>query len=168
MTTVEFLADRAIRSLILIATGTLLLWLLKVKDASIRAVAWTAMLCGSLAIPALTLAFPKTLLPTIRPTVAGVVIRPAEVPVGVSEVVATPVPSAEPPGSVSGYGARSVRLDPPVTYPFEWMRVALDVLCGNLRRNALLRIYAGLLGQGLRLFGRSRPTGQATGEVGDS
>src|SRR6202034_2126974 len=49
MTTVEFLAEWMIRSAILIAGGALLLWLLRVKDSSIRAVVWTAMLCGSLA-----------------------------------------------------------------------------------------------------------------------
>ena len=71
MTPVEFLAEWMFRSSILIASGTLLLWLLRVKDSPIRVVSWTAMLCGSflipiLAISALTLALPKMFLPTIR------------------------------------------------------------------------------------------------------
>ncbi len=170
MTTVEFLAEWMIRSAILIAGGALLLWLLRVKDASIRAAAWTGILCGSfvipaLAIPALTSAFPKMPLPAIRPTAAGVVIRPAEGPVAVSEPAPAPAPSAEPPVSVSGYGARTVRLDPPATrsarhpfnWAFDWMRAALmfyAAACGAM----LLRICAGLL-VGLRLLGRSRATG---------
>ena len=58
MTTVEFLAEWALRSAILILAGALLLWALRVKDSSVRLAAWTAMLIGSLAIPALT-ALPK-------------------------------------------------------------------------------------------------------------
>jgi hypothetical protein len=59
MTTVQFLAEWALRSSILILSGALLLGVLRVKDPSIRLAAWTAMLCGSLAIPALTAALPR-------------------------------------------------------------------------------------------------------------
>jgi hypothetical protein len=41
----QFLAEWALRSSILILSGALLLWALRVKDASIRLAAWTAMLC---------------------------------------------------------------------------------------------------------------------------
>jgi hypothetical protein len=53
MTTIQFLTEWALRSSILILSGALLLWALRVKDPSIRSGAWTAILCGSLAIPAL-------------------------------------------------------------------------------------------------------------------
>ena len=58
MTAVQFLAEWALRSSLPILTGTMLLWALRVKDPSIRLIAWTAMLCGSLAIPALTPVLP--------------------------------------------------------------------------------------------------------------
>ena len=44
MTTIQFLAEWALRSSILILSGALLLWALRVKDPSIRLAAWTAML----------------------------------------------------------------------------------------------------------------------------
>lgn len=67
MTTILFLLEWAIRSSILIASGALLLWALQVRDSSIRLAAWTAMLCGSLAIPLLTTALPNRPLPVTRP-----------------------------------------------------------------------------------------------------
>jgi uncharacterized protein (TIGR03435 family) len=80
MTTIQFLAEWALRSSILILSGTLLLWVLRVKDPSIRLAAWTAMLCGSLAIPALTATLPKVPLTVIR-----VPARPVTVPAIVNE-----------------------------------------------------------------------------------
>ena len=59
MTTIEFLAEWALRSSVLILAGALLLRALRVKDASVRLAAWAALLCGSLAIPALTAALPR-------------------------------------------------------------------------------------------------------------
>ncbi len=109
MTPVGFLAEWIIRSSILIAGGALLLWLSRVKDASIRTVAWTAMLCGSFLIPALTLEFLKTFLPSVRKTAAGVVVLPAEVPppVTVSEPAPAAFPKPEPVGWVAQYAARA-------------------------------------------------------------
>ena len=43
MTTIQFLAEWALRSSILILLGALLLWALRVKDSSIRLAAWIAM-----------------------------------------------------------------------------------------------------------------------------
>ena len=51
MTAVQFLVEWALRSSILILSGALLLRALRVKDPSIRLAAWTAILCGSLAMP---------------------------------------------------------------------------------------------------------------------
>jgi hypothetical protein len=53
------LAGWALRSSVLILCGAGLLWILRVKDAAVRLTAWTALLAGSLAIPALMLLFRK-------------------------------------------------------------------------------------------------------------
>jgi hypothetical protein len=63
MTTIQFLAEWALRSSVLILAGTLLLWLLRIKDPSVRLAACIAMLCGSLAVPMLTGAIPHTAVP---------------------------------------------------------------------------------------------------------
>src|SRR5208337_2385235 len=55
----QFLAEWALRSSILIVSGALLLRALRVKDPSLRLAAWTAMLCASLAVPALMAVLPK-------------------------------------------------------------------------------------------------------------
>jgi hypothetical protein len=62
----QFLAEWALRSSILIVSGALLLRALRVKDPSIRLAAWTAMLCASLAIPALMAVLPKLPLMVLR------------------------------------------------------------------------------------------------------
>ena len=59
MTTIQFLAEWALRSSILIVIGALLLRALCVKDASIRLAAWAAVLCGSLLLPMLTPVLPS-------------------------------------------------------------------------------------------------------------
>ena len=65
MTTIQFLAEWALRSSILIVSGALLLRVLRVKDPSIELAAWTAILFGSLALPALTTALPRVPLLTM-------------------------------------------------------------------------------------------------------
>ncbi len=52
-----FVTEWAVRSSILIAFGAALLWALRVRDASIKLAAWTAMLAGSLTIPLLGAVF---------------------------------------------------------------------------------------------------------------
>src|SRR5215472_3425686 len=96
MTPVEFLAGWIVRSSILIAGGALLLWLSRAKDSSVRAVVWAALLFGSMAIPVLNLASPKTFLPALRKTAAGVVVQTAEVPIAVSEPAPAEVRSIRP------------------------------------------------------------------------
>jgi protein-disulfide isomerase-like protein with CxxC motif len=59
MITENFLIEWAIRSSVFIGSGAVLLWLLRVKDPSIRLAACIAAVCGSLSIPLLTAAFPK-------------------------------------------------------------------------------------------------------------
>ena len=58
MTTIRFLVEWTFRSSALVLGGAILLRALRVKDSSVRLAAWTAMLCGSLAMPLLTAALP--------------------------------------------------------------------------------------------------------------
>ena len=62
MSAIQFLAEWTLRSSILILSGGLLLLIFRIKDSSIRLAAWTAMLCGSLALPLLNVALPKMTL----------------------------------------------------------------------------------------------------------
>jgi multidrug efflux pump subunit AcrA (membrane-fusion protein) len=59
MISIQFLAEWAIRSSILILSGALLLWALRVKSSSIRLAVWVALLCASMALPVLTAALPE-------------------------------------------------------------------------------------------------------------
>ncbi len=138
MTTVEFLAEWALRSAILILGGALLLWALRVKDSSVRLAAWTAMLIGSLTIPALT-ALPKVPLHVMH----------ASAPV----IVETPAPTA--------IFATSTEAAPQlviVPKKFDWTRAMLAIyalVAGAL----LLRLSLGLA-LSMRLRRRSRATEQ--------
>jgi multidrug efflux pump subunit AcrA (membrane-fusion protein)/beta-lactamase regulating signal transducer with metallopeptidase domain len=146
MTTTQFLAEWALRSSILILSGALLLWALRVKDSSIRLAAWTAILFGSLAIPALTAALPKVPL---------IVTRTATRTVEARVVRDESTPSPEPPASrQNGTG---------VSKRFDWARAAVTiyVLIGLA---LLLRLCVGLT-ISLRLLRGSRATGQSTGGI---
>jgi len=139
MTTIQFLAGWALRSSILILGGALLLRALGVKDPSIRLAAWTAMLCASLAIPALTATLPKAPLAVLR-VASGQVAAPAVV-----------------------YDAQ---LEParPVSRPdaarrFDWARAAVMTYV-LVALALLLRLCVGLA-MSLRLLRGSRATGRA-------
>ena len=142
MTWVEFLGEWALRSAVLILAGALLLWALRVKDASVRLAGWTAMLFGSLAIPAMTAALPKMPLVVMRAAVS------AKPPVPVKEVPPLPpISDADVPIQA-------------VSPPFDWVRVALIVyalIAGAL----LLRIGTGLV-LIITLRRGSRPAGLAS------
>ena len=143
MTTIQFLAEWAIRSSILILSGALILRALRVNDPSIRLAAWTAMLCGSLAIPAITAALPKMPLAVMRAAA-----RPAEVPAVVYEGAPEPTVSRE----ADGIADASKR--------FDWARAVVMIyvlIAGAL----LLRLCVGLT-MSRRLLRSSRATGQAT------
>src|SRR5580704_8526157 len=112
MTALQFLAEWALRSSILILSGALLLWALRVKDPSIRLAAWTAMLCGSLAMPLFTAMAPKVPLAVMRGTA-----RPLEAPV----VNAAAAPASEPAVSRK---ADSIADAPK---PFDWARAAVMI-----------------------------------------
>ena len=85
MIAIQFLAEWALRSSILILSGALLLWAMRIKDPSVRLAAWTAMLLGSLAIPTLTQALPKAPFTGIR-----FAARPAAQPVLTYDAAHTP------------------------------------------------------------------------------
>jgi membrane fusion protein, multidrug efflux system len=140
MTTLQFLAEWGLRSSILILSGTLLLWVLRVKDPSIRLAAWTVMLAGSLVIPALTVVLPKVPVVVLRATA-----RPVEQPV-VSNAPALPRMR-----STQGHD---------VSTPFNWARAAVKMYV-LVALALLMRLCIGLA-IGLRLLRSSRATGQAT------
>ncbi|HTX33542.1 MAG TPA: efflux RND transporter periplasmic adaptor subunit [Bryobacteraceae bacterium] len=146
MTTIGFLAGWALRSSILILGGALLLRLLRVKDASLRLAAWTAILCGSLAIPALHMAVPK--LPVILTAApAGRVASPVADSGAAVPAIASPVTAAE-------------RHSAPVSNRFEWAWAAEAVyFLGAL--TLLLRLGIGMA-VALRLVHASRATGRIT------
>lgn len=101
MSTANVLVEWAIRSSVLIGSAALLLWLLRVKDASIRLAVCIAALCGSLAMPLLTAALPG--LPVlVRPAPAVSMTGAA----AVSEAAATPEGRrlVGAPGEVSSQG----------------------------------------------------------------
>jgi beta-lactamase regulating signal transducer with metallopeptidase domain len=146
MTTAHFLVEWALRSSMLILSGALLLWALRLKDSSIRLAAWTAMLFGSLAIPALTAALPKVPLVVMRTAT-----RIVEAPVVRGEAT----PATEPAASrQEGTG---------VLEPFDWALAAVTmyVLIGLA---LLLRLCVGLI-ISLRLLRGSRATGESTGGI---
>jgi multidrug efflux system membrane fusion protein len=140
MTMVQFLAEWALRSSILILSGALLLWALRVKDPSIRWAAWTVMLAGSLAIPALSLALPKVPLVVMRTTA-----RPVELP-PVSNEAALPRTL-----STQGHDGST---------PIDWARAAV-MMYVLVTLALLLRLCIGLA-MGLRLLRSSGAAGQAT------
>jgi RND family efflux transporter MFP subunit len=141
MTAILFLAEWALRSSVLILSGALLLRALRVKDPSIRLAAWTAMLCGSLAIPTLTAALPKASFTVLRSAT-----RRHEIPAAVQ--VASP--AAEEP-AVS-------RQSKVVPKHFDWPRAVLTIYAlGALV--LLLRLGVGLA-MSLRLLRGSSDTGQ--------
>jgi RND family efflux transporter MFP subunit len=155
MTPIQFLAEWGIRSSILILSGALLLWALRVKDPVIRLTAWTAMLFGSLAIPALTAALPKVPLAMVRLAVPRFSARPVAEPVV--------VPDTAPIGPVSRQNGGFAKPGNRGIARFDWARAAVTIY--SLAALALaLRVSVGLA-IGLRLLRSSRATGRATGGI---
>jgi RND family efflux transporter MFP subunit len=147
MTAVQFLAEWALRSSVLILSGALLLRVLHVKDPSIRLAAWTAMLCGSLAIPALTTALPKAPFTIMRPAAPRAETLAAA-------KIAIPAPE-EPVAS-----RQSDAVSKPSNWKMLWPRAALT-LYAFVALGLLLRLGFGLA-MSLRLLRGSRETGRAT------
>jgi sugar lactone lactonase YvrE len=173
MTPIQFLAEWALRSSVLIASGALLLWALRVKDAAIRWAAWTAMLCASLAIPALTAALPRVPLVVMRAAPARV-----EAPVAVDDIPLQPMrvvppsdvgrhrrsPSvskgSEVPRAVSRPDVGTKMHVVTLSKPFDWARPVVTVYV-LVALGLLLRLCFGLA-MSLRLLRSSRATGEVT------
>jgi protein involved in polysaccharide export with SLBB domain len=169
----QFLAEWALRSSILIVCGALLIRVLRVKDPSLRLAAWTAILCGSLAIPALTAVLPK--LPFVVMRVATVRV---EAPVMVQDDAPPPVRPVPRPDARMDRPSPSVSPDTAavpatpnsnvqverhgagISKHFDWALAAV-MLYVLVALVLLLRLGFGLA-VSLRLLRRSRVTGQAT------
>ncbi len=148
MTIIQFLGDWIVRSSILILAGTLLLWLLRAKNPSVRLAAWIALLAGSLAVPLLTSALPRIPLAVLRAPV-----RPSEsarsAPAAAPSIAFTSSTFAQP---VSAPLRGSVN-----PKPVDWMLRAA-VLYALITIALLLRLATGLAAS-MRVLRRSRPTG---------
>ncbi len=126
MTTIAFLAEWAVRSSALILAGALLLWLLRVRNPSIRLAACTAMLAGSLAIPLLTGIVPRMQVAAMR------------VPAGLPAVVHAPVSTEH----AVVFPAETSAPDP--GRPFRPVYLAAILYCA-VAGTMLLRLFAGLV-----------------------
>jgi uncharacterized protein (TIGR03435 family) len=152
MTTIQFLAEWALRSSAFILSGTVVLLALRVKDASIRLAAWTAMLGGSLAMPLLTAALPKA--PLIRLAMPNLIPRQVAIPWEIYRG------AVEPDGANSREGANISTQSASVSKGYDWPRIALTIYF-SLSGFLLLRLCAGLIMSSL-LLRRSRATGRTT------
>lgn len=137
MNAIYFLTEWAIRSSLLIGIAAMALWVLQVKDSSIRLAAWTAVLAGSLLIPAMTASLPVVSVRVIETIPAA--------------------PTADAIGHVVGHATlvASTR-NIPQSNPFDWKTTAF-ILYAAIALTMLLRLSIGLLGS-LRLLRRSQAT----------
>ncbi len=138
MIAIQTLAEWALRSSVLILSGILLLKVMRIKDAPVRLAAWTAMLCGSLAIQLLSVTMPSLPVQTRR----FAVDRAA-------------VPITPPPQTRAVFERREVVA--PATKHFDWRRAAVIAYLG-VAGTLLLRLPVGLT-MAPGLLHRSRPTG---------
>ena len=146
MITILFPAEWALRSSILILIGALLLRVLRVKDPAIRLAAWTVMLFGSLAIPALSVALPEVPVMVMRAAT-----RPPETPAVLNQ--ATPSQTAARPPDFSARG------DTGISRRFDWARATLTIYV-VVAIVLLLRLCVGLA-MSLRLLRNSQLTDRA-------
>ncbi len=135
MTWVQFLAEWAIRSSVLILAGALLLWVLRVKSSSIRLAVWTALLCASLVLPALTGILPRL---------------PLSMKQAVPARVEPPITVADSPASLQSESAAKPQAR------FDWSRAALIAYI-LVALTLLVRLCVGLA-MSLRLLRNSRAT----------
>lgn len=149
MIAMQFLVEWALRSSILVLTGALLLWALRVKDPSIRLAAWTAMLFGSLAIPALTAALPR-----VSFAMLPAAVRPIQNPVAHYGAVPAPARPVAEQGNERIQTLRRLSAPPGIGL-IVYSLVALILL---------LRLCVGLVIE-LRLLRSGRTTGQTTGGI---
>ena len=87
MSTLQFLVEWAVRSAVLILAGALVLLVLRVKDSSIRLAVWVALLCGSLALPFITVTLPPVRVPVAPLLVLRQVARPVDAAVAAFDMM---------------------------------------------------------------------------------
>lgn len=137
MNMAPFLFEWTVRSTILLVGGVLLMRALRWKDPSLRLAAWTALLAGSLAIPALM---------TVFPAIGFRILPPVEQAVTASAAPALPILPGNVP--VAPVAANET---------FSWAAITLTIyliIAGVL----LLRLAIGLLLAG-RIWKTGRPAG---------
>jgi uncharacterized protein (TIGR03435 family) len=154
--TILFVGGWLLRSCLLILAGAALVKLLPVKTPAVRLAAWTALLAASLAIPILNAVLPQITL-AVGHAAAG---RPPAPPL--TRIVLEPAPiRATLPIAEPVIDAPAMPLAHTEAKPIDWARLAaiLYFLTAGL---LLLRLFTGLL-LSLRLYRRSRPTGNSAG-----
>lgn len=144
---IQFLAEWAIRSSILIACGALLLSVLRVKDSSVRLARWTAMLAGSMLIPVMAVILPAVPITVFR----------SKPPVAAQAMQRNAPQAAE--SFVALSQAKNQQANAPKPYSLNW--VALTLLAYSLiTALMLLRLLTGLV-VSLRLLHKTHPTGRS-------
>lgn len=149
MNELQFLADWAIRSSVLILCGAALLWIARTKDAAIRLSACTAMLAGSLLVPLISASLPVVPVRVIQavPAVETLPVVPIPDPGGhaLGQAIGQAIGHATSVASI-----RNIPQSPSI----DWTRVALS-LYACITLTMLLRLAVGLIGS-LRILRRSR------------
>ena len=149
MTTLLFLGAWAIRSSVLLAVAAVLLRALRVKDACTQLAVWTAVLCGSLAIPALTAALPGMPLPAVRTAARTAAPLATAADLAAPRGAAPPLPADRKPQPQNAGEAR-----------IDWAAAA-GMVYALAAGALLLRLCVGCA-VGLRYLRRSHPTGRVT------
>jgi uncharacterized protein (TIGR03435 family) len=144
MTLIGFLSEWLVRSFILIHAGVLLVWLLRVRNPSLRHTAWKAVLASSLAIPIVHTVLPKVSMEVTRAQSSS----PAVLTALYSEYQSH-IPTME--------SAAAPLSNMPFAEAFDWMRLAA-ILYTLVAGVLLLRLFAGLV-LSLRIRRRSHATG---------
>ena len=133
MITVQFLTGWAIRSSILVASGFALMKLFRMRDPAVRLAVCTALLCGSLAIPLLSVSVPTVHVPA-------------------RTIGAAPVYNGVPARVTASFRPAESFAAAPVKH-FGWVVGMYEIIAGLL----LLRLALGVA-MGARLLHRARPT----------
>jgi uncharacterized protein (TIGR03435 family) len=143
MNPIEFVAEWALRSSILIACGAALLAVLRVKDSSVRLAAWTSMLAGSLLIPAMMALLPSVPIPGFhsQPPAVAHATQNSE---AAELFVALPL-------------TNSRQQDAPTRHSLNWAALAFAAYC-SVTALLLFRMLMGLMGS-LRLLREIRAAG---------
>jgi uncharacterized protein (TIGR03435 family) len=147
MSLILFLGEWAVRSALLIFAGAAALWLLRVRNPSVRLMAWTAMLAGSLATPLLTMTLPGMQVAITRSTVQPPATAPS---LSISQ------PQGEFGPAVEQSPSTTASLRPAGVGPFDWIGVAAIVYL-TIAGALLARLFIGLW-MSFALLRRGRPT----------